>query len=1636
MSDAIASIANLSPEQRDLLLQRLRQKRGNVSSVKIQPQSRDTNTFPLSFAQQRLWFLDRLDPGNPLYNQAVALRIVGVLNLPVLEQSFNEIVRRHEVLRTTFHQVDGQPVQVIAPSLVLKLPVIDLEKLPAAEREVEVQRLATAEAMRSFNLAEAPLLRFTSLRLNQSEHILLSTIHHIISDGWSNGILIRELAALYTAFASGNPSPLPELSIQYADFAVWQRQWLQGEVLATQLAYWQQQLEGSAPILELPTDRPRPAIQTFKGAVQSFTLPLALTEALKDLSRREDVTLYVTLLAVFKTLLYRYTGQEDLLVGSPIANRNRSEIEGAIGFFANTLVMRTNMAGTPSFRELLSRVRQVALGAYAHQDLPFEQLVEQLQPERSLSHTPLFQVMFALNVPMSALELPGLTLDLLETDSTTARFDLTLWMTQTDRGLTGSLEYNTDLFDRDTIARMLGHFQTLLAGAIENPDCGIGDLPLLTPAERQQILVEWNNTNQTRTSDRANPDSPVRAGFEQRFVDVSHESFAKSAPTTPDSRTGGFSNPPLPTCLHHLFETQVEQTPDAIAVVFENEHLTYRELNQRANAVAHYLQQLGVKPEVLVGICMERSLEMVVGLLGILKAGGAYVPLDPEYPPERLAFMLQDAQVAVLLTQEKQIARLPNYQTHIICLDTEWEKISGEQKTNPVSDVRSENLAYVIYTSGSTGTPKGAMNTHRGICNRLLWMQQAYQLTSQDRVLQKTPFSFDVSVWEFFWTSIAGACLVIAKPGGHRDRDYLVKIIAQEQITTVHFVPSMLQVFLDRDLDRCDRLRRVFCSGEALSLGLQEKFFQHLDCELHNLYGPTEAAIDVTFWQCQKNSHLRTVPIGRPIANTQIYILDPRLQPVPIGVPGELYIGGVGVARGYLNRPELTQERFIPNPWEKSKVKSQSSKFIPTPDSRLPTPDSRLYKTGDLARYLPDGNIEFLGRSDHQVKIRGFRIELGEVEAVFSQHPEVKDTVVVAREDEPGDRRLVAYVVLRSQQAIAPQLRGFLEKKLPQYAIPNHFVILEALPLLPNGKVNRQILPAPDPASAELKPDTAARTPVQQLLAAIWVDVLKLERVGIHDNFFQLGGHSLLATQVIARVRSAFQIELPLRYLFESPTIAKFSERVETAMKLGLGREAPPIEPVSQQGYLPLSFGQQRLWLLSQLEPNNPFYNLPAAVRLTGLLNVAALEQSLDRIVQRHAALRTKFVTVDGQGFQVIDPVLNLSLPVVDLRSHPTREAQVQKLARQEANRPFDLAQDALLRVMLVQVGDTEHVLLLTMHHIVSDAWSMGILVRELAALYQTFTTGESSPLPDLTIQYTDFAIWQRHWLQGEVLETQLNYWKQQLSGAPPLTQLPLDKPRSPVRTFRGAKQSFLLPKTLTAEIQNLCQCEGVTLFMTLLATFKTLLYSYTGQEDISVGSPIANRTQPEVEKLIGFFINTLVLRTDLSGDPSFRELLGRVRQRTLEAYTYQDVPFEKLLEELQPDRNSSYNPLFQVWFVLQNAPMPTPELSGLHLTPLEIDNQTTKYDLRLELEESPAGLHGSFSYRVDLFEPNTIIQMAERLEILLHQIVTQPDLKLSTIAQILANRDRERQIVKAKELEKASLQKFKKHQRHPMRGT
>ncbi len=1544
MSDLSQRLAGLSPEKLKLLAQRLNKKKGEaLLQQQISPHSRESNSFPLSFAQQRLWFLDQLQPGNIAYNISQAMHLKGWLHVAALEQSFQEIVRRHEVLRTTFAMVDGELVQVISPSPNFTLPVVDLTELSTTVQKVKVQELATHEAQYPFDLAHGPLLRVTLLKLGETEHVLVFVMHHIVADAKSCGILIQELAVLYKGFSTGKPPVLPELSIQYADFAHWQRQWLQGSVLAEQLAYWKQQLAETPPVLTLPTDRSSPSVQNLAGDCISFHLSPSLSAMLKKLSQSEGVTLFITLLAAFQTLLYRYSTQDDFCVGTAINNRKTSELNSLIGCFVNTLVLRANLSGNPSFRELLSRVREVALAAYAHQDLPFEKLVEELQPERNFSQNPLFRVMFVFwNAPMPDLKLGNLSLSHLDIDRTTSRFDLTLAMAETQQGLVASFEYNTGIFDAATISRMVGHFQTLLSGVVAHPDQQLTDLPILTAAEQHQLLVEWNHTE---------------------------------------------TSYPKLQCIHQLFEIQVEQTPDAVAVVFVDEQLTYRELNYQANQLAHHLQTLGVKPEVLIGICLERSVEMVIGLLGILKAGGAYVPLDPTYPKERLALMLQDTQVPVLLTQQHLVQMLPPHQAQVICLDTDWKANTDvanlQCPSNPVSKATIQNLAYVIYTSGSTGKPKGVMNTHMGLCNRLLWMQDVYHLTQTDRVLQKTPFSFDVSIWEFFWPLLHGACLVVAQPGGHQDSAYLVKLIGSQQITTIHFVPSMLQVFLEEPgLEVCTCLKHVICSGEALPWKLQKHFFTRLNAQLYNLYGPTEAAIDVTYWRCDRHSDLPIVPIGSPIANTKSYLLDSFGRSVPIGVPGELHIGGAGLARGYLNLPELTAVKFIPNPFSQE-------------------PGTHLYKTGDLARYLPDGNIEFLGRIDHQVKIRGFRIELGEIEAVLVQHQAVRETVVLAREIQPGNKQLVAYVVPNSEQTPSiNQLQRFLQEQLPEYMLPAAFVILEALPLLPNGKVNRQMLPAP---VAQLEPsDTfvAPCTPIEQVLAGIWAEVLGLKTVSIHSNFFDLGGHSLLATRVISQVRKIFKVDLPLRRLFEEPTVSRLAKDIERANHTGLGLKLPPIKRISRDTELPLSFAQARLWFLAQLEPNSPFYNIPSAFRLQGRLNLAALEQSLSEILRRHEVLRTTFSTVEGRPVPIILPATRLSLPIIDLCKVPESQQQtvVRQLMMTEAKQPFDLSTGPLLRVKLLWISEQEYVALFTMHHVVADGWSIGVLVREMTALYQAFCNGQPSPLSEFPIQYVDFAAWQRQSAIKEVFKAQLAYWRQHLAGVSTLLQLPTDHQRPTVATFRGDTYSFKLSQELSFGLKTLSFQKESTLFMLLLAAFKTLLYRYTGNTDIVVGTPIANRHQTEIEGLIGFFVNTLVLRTDLSDNPCFDELLERVREVALQAYTHQDLPFEQLVEEIQPQRSTSYTPLFQVMFVLQNAPMPPIELSGLTVSSLASNIGSAKFDLTLSMQETTEELLGTVEYNSDLFDKGTICRMVGHLQELLTAIVANPKQHLNEL--------------------------------------
>nr|AXN93590.1 PuwF-G [Cylindrospermum alatosporum CCALA 994] len=2603
----------------DTVITTLRQTASGLITPEITAINRENQPLSLSWAQQRLWFIDQLEGASAVYNMPAAVQMEGILDVVALEQTLAEIVRRHEVLRTSFHQLNGTSVQVISAEATINLPVVDLQ----GESTTEVQRLITLTAEKPFDLKQAPLLRVTLLRLGEESHVLLLNMHHIVSDGWSIGIFIQELSALYSAYCEGKLSPLTELPIQYADFAQWQQQWLKGDDLANKLKYWKQQLADAPPLLELPTDRPRPAIQTFRGSSREFLLPLELTEKLKRLSQQSGVTLFMTLEAAFVSLLHRYSGQEDILIGTPIANRNHREIESLIGFFVNTLVLRTNLAGNPSFAELLKQVRQVALDAYTHQDVPFEQVVETLQPARNLSHTPLFQVMFILqNAPMGELELPGLRLKPLPIEAVTSKFDLTLSMEETPQGLLGNWEYSTDLFDGETISRMAGHFQNLLTAVVANTAEHIQQLPLLSDSERQQLLVDWNSTtvdystnlclhqwfeqqvqqtpdavavvfdntnltysqlnnranqlahylqtlgvapdvlvgicversldmvvgilgilkaggayvpldpeypqerldymlrdsqvsvlltqsqclkslpevqsqiipldtdwgiietqsqenpvsdvspnnlayiiytsgstgkpkgvlvnhknvtrllgatqhwfnfnqsdvwtlfhsyafdfsvweiwgallyggrlvvvpfwvsrdskafynllcvekvtvlNQTpsafrqliwveeqeeratsnlnlrwvvfggealdpsslipwfkrhgdsipqlvnmygitettvhvtyrpisiadtesrssvigaaipdlqmyildeqlqpvpigvrgqmyvggagvtrgylnrpeltaerfiknpfrddsgerlyKTGDlaRSKPDGSIEylgridnqvklrgfrielgeiesaiaqhpliretvvlvredipgdkrlvayfvsnaeaptssgmrdylkqqlpdymipavfvgldsfpltangkldvralpipeqskleetyippstpeqallagvwaevlgaekvgindnyfelggdsirsiqirakanqvgldfslqqlfqyqtiaelasvvssqpnifpipsskpfsliseidqlklpedvedayplatlqagmifhseysietaiyhdvfsfhlratldiakfkdaiqqvvnryavlrtsfalTGYEQplqlvhqtveaplQVEDISHldisaqkaviddwitaekhrhfdwkiapmlrfqihrrsrETFSLSfsfhhaildgwsvaslltelwqqyisllgqtvalqpAPTTtfrdfvaleqtalqsqdsqqywteqlqdfnvtklprlPESaRTGESEKPgerevlispelseglkqlarkagvPIKTvllaahlrvlglvsnqtdvltglvsngrpenvdgeralglflntlpfrlhlnggtwldligatfqaeqanmthrryplaemqrmcggqslfetnfnfthfhvyqgilgldglefiehtlfeqtnfalvanfsldvsssdvrlilsydanelgeeqikaigsyygktleamvsqpderyemrsllsdserhqlivewnqtaseypavCLHQLFEQQVQRTPDAIAVVFADQHLTYSQLNNRANQLARHLQSLGVAPDVLVGICVERSLEMLVGLLGILKAGGAYVPLDPAYPQERLRYMLGDAQVSMLLTQSHLLDILPE-ENPILCLDTDWQIIAHQSSENVVSQVQPQNLAYIIYTSGSTGQPKGAMIQHQGVVNYLSWCTQAYAIANGSGAPVQSSFAFDATITSIFSPLIVGGQVVMLPE--KQEIEALCDVLrGRHQFSLVKLTPAHLellnQLLLPEELPESSQA--LVIGGEAL-LGKTLQFWQQYapNTRLINEYGPTETVVGCCIYEVMPETSLtEKVWIGRPIANTQLYILDQFLQPVPIGVGGELYIGGAGVARGYLNRPELTQEKFIANPFSKNR-------------------EARLYKTGDLARYLPDGNIEYLGRIDNQIKLRGFRIELGEIENAIAQHPQVRETAVLLREDIPGDKRLIAYFVADTETPTSSDLRDYLKKRLPDYMIPAGFVELETFPLTNNGKIDRRALPAPDleTSSSNL---VSPRTPTEEIIANIISEVLRVKHLSIYDNFFEIGGNSLLATQVITRLRETFQIELPLRYLFESPTVAELDAAITTFRQTASGLSTPALVPAKRENQpLSLSWAQQRLWFIDQLEGASAVYNIPATVQMDGVLDVVALEQTLAEIVRRHEVLRTSFHQLNGTSVQVISAEATINLPVVDLQKLPPEEQanEVQQLAVLAAETPFDLKQAPLLRVTLLRLSEQSHVLLLNMHHIVSDGWSIGVFIQELSALYQAYCEGKPSPLGELAIQYADFAQWQQQWLRGEVLDIKLKYWKQQLADAPPLLELPTDRPRPAIQTFRGSSREFLLPLELTEKLKRLSQQSGVTLFMTLEAAFVSLLHRYSGQEDILIGTPIANRNHREIESLIGFFVNTLVLRTNLAGNPSFAELLKQVRQVALDAYTHQDVPFEQVVEALQPARNLSHTPLFQVMFILQNAPMGDLELPGLHLTSLSMGAVTSKFDLTLSMEETPQGLLGNWEYSTDLFDGETINRMAGHFQNLLTAVVANPAESIQQLP-LLSNLERQQLLV------------------------
>ncbi|HEY0607136.1 MAG TPA: amino acid adenylation domain-containing protein [Herpetosiphonaceae bacterium] len=1551
-----------------------------------------TRPLPLSFAQQRLWFLDQFEPNSSLYSIPTVLRITGRLDLTAFERSINTIISRHEILRTTFAGwsqdgasiAGGEPVQVIASPMPLEVPVVDLRHLPAEERETTARALAQQEMQQPFDLQTGPLLRVRLLQLDATEYMLLLNMHHIISDGWSVGVMVDELGQLYSAYTRGAEPSLPALPIQYADYAVWQRQWLQGDVQERQLRYWTDQLgsespRGAVPLLDLPTDRPRPAAQTFAGTSLTFTLPQPLVDALTALSQAEQVTPFMTLLAAFNVLLYRYSGQDDIAIGTPIAGRTRREVEPLIGFFINTLVLRTDLSGAPAFRDLLQRVRQITLGAYEHQDIPFEMLVETLQPTRQLSHNPLFQVLFTLqNTPMQDLDLPDLRLRPVDLEATTTKTDLMLEIVPIGETLTGVVGYNTDLFDRDTIERMMTHYRTLLESIVANPDLPITHAPLLTEPEHRQMLIDWNRSEAEYPRDAA---------------------------------------------VHQLIEAQAARTPNTPAIVYEGASLTYAELNARANQLAHYLRAQGVGPDVLVGLMVERSLEMIVGMLAILKAGGAYLPLDPSYPAERLQYMLTHSRAPLLLTQDRLVEKLPEHLAQVFRLDADWERLATQPTTNPARTALPEHLAYVIYTSGSTGRPKGVMVKQQGLIN-LVYGLRAYFDDPQVQITGLiTSISFDISVNQIFPTLIFGRTLhIISDPVKFNSRA-LLRYLDENQLHLLDAVPSYLQAVLNEVAPEqpANALRYLLIGGEKLEPRLAHAVYEQLGTavEIINIYGLTEITDLNIVGPIRVQDLGKPITVGTPLQNNRIYILDAFDQPQPIGIAGEVCVSGESVSRGYLHRPELTAERFVPCPFEDGQI---------------------MVRTGDLGRWHDDGTVEILGRIDHQVKIRGFRIETAEIEHALAQHPQVGECVVVAREDAKGDKRLVAYVTeeprsteqtnkrTKEQTGTTPPLllpqpsqklgevrgkglrdeglpstlRSFLAQRLPDYMIPSAFVLLDALPLTPNGKIDRKALPAPDSAILDREHAfVAPRTSTEELLAGIWAEVLGLTRVSTRANFFALGGHSLLATRVIAQVRSAFQVELPLTSLFESPTVADMARQIETALHARQALTIPPIHPTGADR-APLSFFQHRFWMADQQDRGNPAFNMPMAVLLRGTLDLAALEHGLNVVVARQAALRTIFV--GNPPVQVVQPARPTPLPVIDLRSlaQPEREQELQRLVSEDAEIRFDLQAGPLLRCRVVRLTDHEHVLLLTVHHIIADGWSMGVLMRELTTVYAAAVEQRTIALPPLPVQYADYAIWERAWLSGETVERLMGYWRRQLGSEDdpmsPVLALPTDYPRGETKTFAGAHLNLRLPAELSDQLHALSRREGTTLFMALLAAFNVLLWRVSGDSDIMVGTPSAGRVLAETDNLIGLFLNMLPLRTRIAPEQTFQELLRQVRETTLDAYTHQYLPMTLLVEGLNLRPDPRYNPLFQVSFNMLNIPDVQIELPGLTIEAVPQDDHGSKLDFTIYAQEMADTILFDLVYNTDLFTAARMEALLLQFQTLLQAIVADPNQQLAQL--------------------------------------
>ena len=1500
---------------------------------------RTRDMYPLSPMQQGMLFHSLSSArGAGVDVEQIFCTLREDVNVGAFQSAWRRVVDRHPILRTSFHwQESAGPRQKVHPSVEFEFSRQDWRNDSGDRRKKLFADLLEAERNRGFNPAAAPLMRLAILHNGENEWQFLWTFHHLLLDGRAIVNLLGEVFAFYEAFSRGEDLELPPPR-PYSDFI----DWLQGQDRAKAEKFWRETLKGFCAPTPLVAGRganEEPADAQIRGEQQT-RLSEATTTALKAVAKENKLTLNTLMQGALALLLSRYSGEEDVAFGAVRAGRH-STVEGAesiVGLCINTVPLRVRAPADGRLLPWLAELRNqwVALREFEH--TPLVDIQGWSEAPRG---QPLFESLFNFQDPSwdAALRAKGGKWTRREFGiCSQSNYPLVVDAYGGDAALIKIL-YHRARFDDDAITRMLGHLKTLLEGMAKNPEARLSDPPMLTESERHQLLVQWNDT---------------RADF------------------------------PKDKCVHQLFEEQAARTPDALAVADESARLSYRELNDRASLLAAKLRKFDVGPDVCVGVCLERSVEMIVALLAVWKAGGAYVPLDPAYPGERLRFMLEDAKTPVLITREsarKNLEReIPNLE--LLCVDSPGDTPRPTRREtkhkSPVTNPKPNHLAYVIYTSGSTGTPKGVEIEHASLVNLIAWHQRAHSVTPGDRATQIASPAFDASVWELWPYLATGASIHIPDEETRLSPAKLLAWLAAKKIT-ITFIPTPLaEAMLNEPWPENCALRALLTGGDKLHRAPGE----NVSCAVVNQYGPTENTVVTTWASVPRNGQsAKPPPIGHPISNTQAYILDRHLQPVPIGVPGHLHISGAGLARGYRNRPELTAEKFIPNPFDKN-------------------PGARLYQTGDLVRWLPDGQIEFLGRMDNQVKVRGQRIEPGEIEAVLAQHDAVRESVVVACEDSQGENRLAAYVVPARAHELKPgALRESLKQKLPGAMVPSAFMFLDALPLTPNGKVDRKALPPPDFTADSETPFVAPRTETEKTLARIWGEVLELPQVGIHENFFDLGGHSLKATQVIARAFSAFQVEVPLHDLFSSPTVAELAEKID-ALRPATSSVAPVPAQYERNGHMPLAFAQERLWFMEQFEPGQSFNNIPVAIRLEGALNFNALERAVAEIVRRHKTLRTAFHNDGGRPVAVVDPEATVRIPTVDLGSLTAskREAEAKRLMLEEARRPFDLAQSPLLRVKLIRLANDEHLLLLTTHHIVCDGWSMGVFYRELTALYQEFSQQQSALLPDLPFDYADFARSQRGQLRGGALEKLLGFWKQQLNGAPTTLNLPTDRPRPPVQTYSGATQHFALPARLAVELSRLSRKEDVTLFMLLITAFQALLHRYTGQEDLLVGSPVAGRTRVETEGLIGLFLNTLVLRGDLSGDPPFRELLRRTRRVTLDAYVHQELPFEKLVDALQPGRDLSRPPLFQVMFVLQNAPLRPLELAGLRLKPLPTHSGTAKFDLMLSLEEDAGGLSGFIEYNTGLFHAETITRLLGHYQTLLEAVVADAGQPLSQL--------------------------------------